>query len=156
MSVRSIAVRLFQTYVFTSFEKGRNAQIWEKLHTNFTMPAEEREPIQELELKMDEALTRTIKRFERRVRKVEEGGFPQGPSLDRRPREEGGHDRVVFSLDQRTRDYLAMIPRNHRSEVVEDAVLLYSLLSDELKVLEPDLKPERIGRRRRIQKQRRL
>lgn len=77
------------------------------------------------------------------------------PKGETRPAEEGGHKRVVFSLDKRTRDYLAGIPPNRRSEVVENAVYIYSLVANV--VYRKDyLRPKRGGRRRKLAKIKRI
>jgi hypothetical protein len=81
---------------------------------------------------------------------VSEADFDSAEKTDRRPPEEGGHDRMTFSLDKRTRRYLASIPEKQRSEAVEDGIYLLSLLND---IIEREgIKPTREGRRRRLAK----
>ena len=79
-------------------------------------------------------------------RSHDDGGLPLTGPDERRPKEDGGHARKTYSLDEPTRNYLART--SEKSEVVEDGIFLYSLLKDELEALK-GIKPEREGRRRR-------
>lgn len=75
---------------------------------------------------------------------------------ERRPKEDGGHARRTYSLDEVTRGYLEGIPEKQRSETVEDGVFLGSLLTkDDMKAFE-GIRAEREGRRRKVAKQRRI
>lgn len=91
------------------------------------MAPQDEELAEKLASEMERTLSRRIAKWNKNP--VSEGETLSGikPDDERKPKEEGGHENRTYSLDKRTRDYLDPLP--DKSEVVEDAIAVYSLVS---------------------------